>query len=243
MLPPLHPRQYSISSSPLSVGADTCTLTYSVVKHTATTNTQSDSLALRDVSVGAASTYLASLLPNDRLWVSVRPGPAAFHLPPDDHVPIVMICAGSGLAPFLGFVQERVRRIEESTNSPCPRSLGPMSLFIGCRHPERDALYAAELRGWAENGAIDLKYAFSAAPELSKGCKYVQEQLWREQASWKSVLSGEGMMFVCGDKRVADGVGRVVVRAYAEEYGVEEEKARAWLGKIRNERFVCDVFD
>lgn len=255
MLPPLHPRQYSISSSPLFVGADTCTLTYSVLNQTTTsTPTQPSDPSLPDFFPGAASSYLASLRLNDRLWASVRPSHPAFHMPPKDDTPIVMVCAGSGLAPFIGFVQERLQRIENrlisSSFPPLSTSRVMMSLFIGCRYPKRDALYAAELRSWADRGAVDLRYAFSEAPDRSKGCRYVQERLWRERVSWKSVVigEGEGKMFVCGNRRVVDGIGQVVVKTYEEEHGLEGDKeldgeAKMWFRKIRNKRFVCDVFD
>ncbi|KAF2792907.1 cytochrome P450 [Melanomma pulvis-pyrius CBS 109.77] len=224
MLPPLHTRLYSISSSPLA-GANTCTLTYSVLNHTAPRP-----------FLGAGSNYLASLRPNDRLWVSVRASPQAFHLPEDPTVAVVMICAGSGLAPFLGFVQERARMIERGV------SVARAMLFIGCRHPERDVLYASEMQGWADKGAVELRYAFSRAPDRSQGCRYVQELLWKEREGVIPLVKGSGKIFVCGDTKVLDGVGKAMVRAYGEIKGVGDEEAQAWLRSIRNERFVSEVF-
>lgn len=224
MLPPLHPRLYSISSTPLG-GADTCTLTYSVLDHKAPR-----------LFLGAGSNYLASLRPNDRLWVSVRPSPRVFHLPEDPNVALVMICVGSGLAPFLGFVQERLKRIEEGV------AVARAILFIGCRHPEQDALYASELQSWAEKGAVELRYAFSKVPERSEGCKYVQDRLWKDREHVITLVKGSGKIFVCGDTKVLDGVGKVLVRAYVEKKGVEEEEAQAWFRHIRNERFISEVF-
>lgn len=224
MLPPLHARLYSISSSPLT-GANICTLTYSVLNHTTPRP-----------FLGAGSNYLASLRPNDRLWVSVRASPQAFHLPEDSNVAMVMICAGSGLAPFLGFVQERAKMIEQGV------SVVRAMLFIGCRHPERDVLYASELQDWADKGAVELRYAFSRAPDRSQGCKYVQELLWKEREGVIALVKGSGKIFVCGDTKVLDGVGKAMVRAYEEMKGVGDEEAQAWFRSIRNERFVSEVF-
>jgi cytochrome P450/NADPH-cytochrome P450 reductase len=97
-LPPLRARQYSISSSPLR-DPTRCSLTVAVV--------DAPALAGGRRHLGVASTYLAELQVGDRVSVAVRPSQTAFHPPPDPAVPIIMICAGSGVAPFHGFLQER----------------------------------------------------------------------------------------------------------------------------------------
>jgi len=225
MLPPLCTRQYSISSTPLTE-AKTCTITYSVLNCTTP-----------HPFLGAGSNYLASLRPNDRLWVSVRASPRAFHLPDNPNVAVVMICAGSGLAPFLGFVQERVKKLEQYV------TIAKAMLFIGCRHPERDVLYASELESWAKIGAVELRYAFSRAPDRSEGCRYVQDRLWKDRASVIPSIKERGKIFVCGDSKVLSGVEKVMVHAYVEEKGVREEEAQSWFKSIRNERFVSEVFN
>ncbi|KAF2650408.1 fatty acid hydroxylase [Lophiostoma macrostomum CBS 122681] len=215
MLPPLHARQYSISSSPLA-GADTCTLTFTVLGTKSVGNPCA-------VYLGAGSNYLASLRPNDRLWVSVRPAPRAFHLPEDPSTPIVMICAGSGLAPFMGFIQERMKMMEQGV------LVGPAMLFVGCRHPERDLLYESDLQTWVKKDVIDVKYAFSRAPERSDGCRYVQDRLWKDRDLVIPLFKRAGKLFVCGDTKVLDGVGKAVVKTYAARKGVSMEEAQAWF--------------
>lgn len=165
LLPPMRVRQYSISSSPL-VNPTRCSLTVSVLSTPSSSND-------KRMHLGVASTYLASLSPGDLLPLSVRPSGAAFHLPPDPRVPVVMFAAGSGLAPFRGFVQERAAQKEAG------REVGRMMLFFGCREPGVDYLYAREdeeeLRKWMESGVVDVRPAFSRMSESSEGCKYVQE--------------------------------------------------------------------
>lgn len=162
MLPAMRVRQYSISSSPLW-NPEHVTLTVSVVDGPALSGRQ-------DEFLGVASNYLANLRPGDKVQVAVRPSNAAFHPPPDPLTPLVMFCAGSGLAPMRGFIQERAAQKQSG------REVAPALLFFGCRSPQDDFLYAdAELGEWIKLGVVDVRPAFSRSPDQSNGCKYVQE--------------------------------------------------------------------
>jgi cytochrome P450/NADPH-cytochrome P450 reductase len=163
MLPAMRVRQYSISSSPLW-NPSHCTLTVSVVSAPALSGTG-------DRFFGVASNFLAALTPGALVQVAVRPSATAFKLPADPAVPLVLFCAGSGLAPMRGFVQERAMQIQSGR-----QDVGRVLLFYGCRNPEEDYMYSdAELKEWNAIGAVDIRPAFSRAKELSEGCKYVQE--------------------------------------------------------------------
>ena len=162
MLPSMRIRQYSISSSPLW-NAQHVTLTLSVVDAPAVSGRAEPFL-------GVASTYLAGLRPGDKVQLSVRASSAAFHPPADPTVPLVMVCAGSGLAPMRGFLQERA--MQKKAGREVARSF----LFFGCRDPKEDFLYGeTDLREWSELGVVDIRPAFSRASEASLGCRYVQE--------------------------------------------------------------------
>ena len=58
-----------------------------------------------------------------------------------------MIAAGTGIAPFRGFIQER------ATQSVCGREVGETRLYFGCR-TEDDLLYAKELEKWSRLSAV-----------------------------------------------------------------------------------------
>ena len=162
LLPAMRIRQYSISSSPLW-NAQHVTLTISVLDAPALSGR-------KEPFLGVASTYLANLRPGDKVQMAVRASSAAFHLPQDPKTPLIMFCAGSGLAPMRGFVQERAMQKKAG------REVGRAVLFFGCRSPDQDYLYyEEEFKEWEEIGAVELRPAFSRAPEKSEGCKYVQE--------------------------------------------------------------------
>ena len=61
----------------------------------------------------------------------------SFHLPTDPLQPIVMIGPGTGVAPFIGFLQHREKQQETRENG----SIGKSWLFFGCRHPDKDYIY------------------------------------------------------------------------------------------------------
>jgi cytochrome P450/NADPH-cytochrome P450 reductase len=154
-LPAMRLRQYSISSSPLS-DPSRVTLTVSVVS--------------RGQFLGVASNFLGHLRKGDRVQMAVRGSGKGFHPPGDPKVAMVMFAAGSGIAPFRGFIEER------AVQARAGREVGKCVLFFGCRRPDEDYVYGdGELEEWSKAGVVDVRPAFSRATEKSGGSKYVQE--------------------------------------------------------------------
>ena len=235
MQPPMRVRQYSISSSPLW-NSNHVTLTYSVVNRPA--------LSGQGRYVGVATNYLAQLAPGDKLHVSVRPSHQAFHLPKDaQSVPVIMIAAGTGMAPFRGFIQERAAQLAAG------RKLAPAILFYGCRSPATDLLYKDLLKRWEEMGAVSLRFAFSRQSDESHDCKYVQDRIYHDRADVVEQFEAGAKVFVCGSRDVGEGVQEVLIRIAKERLlekegrEVDDMRARSWFEGLRNERFATDVFD
>jgi len=99
---------------------------------------------------GTASHFLrrASVEDQRRLSLQIVSAPR-FRLPADPSTPVVMFAAGSGVAPFLGFVAAR-------TGS------GENRLYLGIRTPEEFAVQA-DLDAAAAAGRLNLSVAFSRA--------------------------------------------------------------------------------
>ncbi|KAF4120958.1 cytochrome P450 / NADPH-cytochrome P450 reductase [Geosmithia morbida] len=234
MLPRMRIRQYSISSSPLWK-PNHVTLTFSLLNEPSKSGHGS--------YVGVATSYLASLQAGDKLPVSIKQSHASFHLPQDQgSTPIICVAAGTGLAPFRGFIQERAALIEAG------RKVAPLVLYYGCREPGRDDLYADELAKWEKLGAVKVKHTYSRTPDKSDGNKYVQEAIWADRREVGELWENGAKVFVCGSKRLSTGVQDVAIRmtrAKGKLVGkeVSEEEAFKWWQELRNVRYATDVFE
>lgn len=228
MLPPMRARQYSISSSPLW-NPDHVTLTVAVVEAPAASGVGQFR--------GVASSYLARLAPGDRVAIAVRPSQQRFHPPADPSVPMVMICAGSGLAPFRGFLQER------AAQKAAGREVATSLLFFGTNHPEVDYLYRDELAAWEAAGIVRVLPVFSEQPEGE--AVFVQHRVWQDRALVSEVFRQGGTVFTCGDGRhMAPAVRETLMGINRDETGASEDEAQAWADRVEREqgRYVADVF-
>ena len=228
MLPPARARQYSISSSPL--WNDThCTLTVAVVDGPA--------LSGNGRFQGMASSYLANCGPGTRVTVAVRSSTDLFHPPASLAIPMVMVCAGTGLAPFRGFLQERAVQARNG------RTVAMSLLFFGCDHPDVDFLYRDELAEWEAAGVVSVRPAFFRAPE--GGVSFVQHRVWQDRADVADMFRAGASVYVCGDGRhMAPAVRDTFVRIYQEAMDTTREAADQWADHIEREagRYVSDVF-
>ncbi|KAG9104908.1 hypothetical protein FRC07_009683, partial [Ceratobasidium sp. 392] len=221
-LPSMRLRQYSISSSPLW-NPSHVTLTVGVVS--------------QGQFLGVASNYLANLRKGDRVQMAVRPSGKAFHPPSDPSVPLVMFAAGSGMAPFRGFVQERAMQAQAG------RQVGKCALYFGCRNPDEDYLYSnEEMKEWSELGVVELRPTFSRAPERSDGYKYIQDRIWAERDVIRDYFKKDAKFYTCGGNQVAAGVRDACIRIIAEDKGDDESVTAEIWKKIQAERYATDVF-
>ncbi|KAM0548780.1 hypothetical protein ACHAPJ_009776 [Fusarium lateritium] len=231
MLPSMRIRQYSISSSPLW-NQSRATITFSVLKGPA--------LSGQGIYNGVATSYLDSVVEDDTLQVAIRPSPAAFSFPSSpEHTPMICIAAGSGLAPFRGFIQHRAMMYESG------RSLAPALLFFGCRSPDQDDLYRDEFDNWQKCGAVDIRRAYIRRGE---GCKYVQDRVWLDKEDFIELWEKGAKVYVCGSRAMADSVREVMFKVKIEmekRSGVEmgPDEAEKWFDEQRNVRYAMDVFD
>jgi sulfite reductase (NADPH) flavoprotein alpha-component len=143
-----------------------------------------------------------------------------------------MIGAGTGVAPYRAFMQEREAR----------GAAGRSWLFFGERNFRSDFLYQVEWQALLKSGALtrlDLAFSRDAAPKT-----YVQQRLrqhgrdvyaWLEEGAW---------LYVCGDAaHMAPDVHSALIDIVVEHGGLDREGADAYLAELqRDRRYRLDVY-
>ncbi|MFJ2578020.1 cytochrome P450 [Kitasatospora aureofaciens] len=227
LLPPIRPRHYSISSSPSDDPAHV-DLMVSVLSAPARSG--------RGTFRGTGSGYLARVAEGDTVLARVQPCREAFRI---DHraTPVIMIAAGTGLAPFRGAVADRCTLRRDAVE------LAPALLYFGCDAPDADYLHHDELHAAEQAGAVSMRPAFSEAPV--EGRRFVQDRIAAEGAEAWELLDAGGEVYVCGDgARMAPGVRAAFRSLYLHHTpGADEQQAQAWLQSlIEAGRYVEDVY-
>ncbi|NXY83570.1 MTRR reductase, partial [Alcedo cyanopectus] len=178
----------------------------------------------------------------EKISVFARPN-NTFHLPADPSVPLIMVGAGTGISPFIGFLQHRQKLREEHTDW----EFGETWLFFGCRHQDRDYLFK-QLRCFLENGTLShLKVCFSRDSSTAEAAppKYVQDliRLYAKEVA-RVLLKEKGYFYICGDKKhMADGVSDAVVDILSMAMETDKLEAMKMLAVLREaRRYLQDVW-
>ncbi len=157
-------------------------------------NTNNLSLTIKREPHGVCSNYVCDLKKGDKVEVT-GPFGATFLMPNDPAANIIMICTGTGSAPFRAFTERRRRAM--------PDAPGRMVLFFGARRPE-ELPYFGPLQKVPDRLLLK-HFAYSRVPGKPK--TYVQHRM-REQSEEVAALlrSPETYVYLCGLKGMESGV-------------------------------------
>jgi len=219
-LRPLQPRLYSIASSIAAI-ADEVHLTVSTVRY----------VLHGQPRAGVASGHLAERAPPDAtvpVYVQANPH---FRLAADD-VPIIMIGAGTGVAPYRAFMQEREAR----------GAGGRSWLFFGERNFRSDFLYQTEWQDLLRRGVLSRMTVAFSRDRAEK--RYVQHRLIEHGHDVHAWLEDGACLYVCGDAQTLAPAVHAALAAILQEHGglgpdAAEEHLR---GVQRERRYRIDVY-
>lgn len=175
-------------------------------------------ICVRKFPDGQCSPFLHALQPGDviQAFIKTNPGFALEH----GRVPVLLIGAGTGVAPLAGFIRDNRRHT-------------PMHLFFGARDPARDFYFGPEMERWLTAGQLaTLRTAFS---RVDAGGGYVQDALRRDAVRVQELMRQGAIVRVCGSRPMAQGVTEALNEILgAVKLNVQQLKARG--------RYAEDVF-
>ena len=217
-------RQYSISSTPIAKDT-TVAICYDVLqrdtKHVTTG--------------GVASTFLARQDDSAKFECTIRK--SNFHLPKKSSTPIVMFAAGTGIAPFRGFLQQRALQLKNG------EKVGKAVLYYGCRN-EEDLCYKDELAEWssASKGKIIVKKTYSRDAEATNGYKYVHDHVLADKADILQAYQDGAAFYTCGSASKLARSLKACFKQMADEATESKEVYQEMYEATSSSRFKTDIF-
>ncbi|MGA4517604.1 assimilatory sulfite reductase (NADPH) flavoprotein subunit [Solibacillus silvestris] len=167
----------------------------------------------------------------DKIPVYIHKNPN-FRLPENAQTPIIMIGAGTGIAPYRSFLEERAEAGIESN----------AWLFFGDQHFVTDFLYQTELQRWLKDGTLTkLSVAFSRDTEQKV---YVQHRLLENAEEVYRWLNEGAVIYVCGDEKyMAHDVDQTLRKIVAEQGSKTEEEVTLFFNELKSQkRYQRDVY-
>ena len=175
-------------------------------------------LTIKRVKGGVASNYMCDLKVGDN--VEIRgPFGATFLMPNDAQANVIMICTGTGSAPFRAFTERRRRA--------APGAPGKFIMFFGARTPQ-ELPYFGPLQK-VSNSLLEKHLVFSRIPGADK--EYVQDRIRTEHQTVAALLASPAThIYICGLKGMEAGIEEAlsdVCRKRGREWGTLKPEMRA----------------
>ena len=145
-------------------------------------------ICVRRQDNGLCSGYLYHLTAGESVHGFIQSN--ARFKPAAGHSPILLIGAGTGIAPLIGFIRANTDQ-------------RPMYLYWGGRLATSDFLYQHELQAClADQRLSQLHVAFSRGAEHA----YVQDKLVQDADQVRTLLKADAQILICGGRRMASDV-------------------------------------
>jgi sulfite reductase (NADPH) flavoprotein alpha-component len=167
----------------------------------------------------------------DTLPIYVHKNPN-FRLPEQADTPIIMIGAGTGVAPYRAFLEER----EELGIA------GKSWLIFGDQHFVTDFLYQTDWQRWLASGTLaQMDIAFSRDSDKKI---YVQHKIEEKAQAFYEWLEQGAIIYVCGDeKSMAADVDQTIRQIIERQGNKTPEEAKAYINDLKQQkRYQRDVY-
>ena len=150
-----------------------------------------------------------------------------FKLPITGKTPLIMVGAGTGLAPFRAFLSERcqVQKIG--------KEIGQMILFFGCRNPYEDFIYRDELEEMQKTLGDKLRLVTAFSRQEGTPRRYVQDRVSELGEDVVKLITEGASFYVCGRAAMAREVEKVVGATMQKANGWTEDEVNSWYKAVK----------
>ena len=221
VLPELSARLYSIASSQ-KVYPDEVHITVVAVRYR---NRDRD-------REGTCSTFLTDRI-GEGSWIPIFiDRNLGFKMPEELNAPMIMVGAGTGVAPYRSFIQQRKDANVHADSW----------LFFGDQHRKSDYLYREDWEQYRQQGVLtELSLAFSRDQEQKV---YVQHRMVEKSKELYDWLQKGAYLYICGDKtHMARDVHETLKEIVASEGGIGPAQAEDFLKELKKQkRYQIDVY-
>ncbi|CAD8213564.1 unnamed protein product [Paramecium pentaurelia] len=200
-----------------------------------------DSLLIDDLSdgtqkIGLCSQYFLNiqqrLLQGESVKVRVDFRESNFKLPDDPNKSIIMIGPGTGIAPFIGFLQEREIFLQNQAQKQ-----NEYILYFGCKHENGDFIYKDQLREFQRRKIIDKFYtAFSRDQEKKI---YVQDLLkHNSEELFNLIINDKVVIYICGSTNMGNSVQHLIKEILIKYSNWSEHEAEERIENMQKQKFL-----
>lgn len=220
-LMPNLPRFYSIASSQASTPDEL---------HLTVILTQYESHG--HLRLGVCTHFLCNLAPLHEAVLPIYLQPhKGFTVPENPQAPIIMIGPGTGIAPFRGFMMERMAKKQPGHNW----------LFFGEWTREHEYYYQDYWEELVAQKALRVDTAFSRDQDEKI---YVQHRMLENSKDFYQWLDQGAIVYVCGDAQyMAKDVDAALHQIVEKEGGMTPDQAKEYVKTLRKEgRYLRDVY-
>lgn len=259
LLPAHMPRFYSISSSPLKRQGK-IRFAFNVVEYITAGKAQRKGVATpwmdkitQLIPSRTTPTNVEVAVKEDiKVPMYIRQNANAFVLPQETERPLVLIGPGTGIAPFIGFLEHRQTQrnirlsmggIGHQPTQQIRDSFGPTYVYYGFREKSKDFLFEKEISEFEADGTIShLRIAESRATDAPK--VYVQDLIKEDSAKlYELIVNKDAAIYICGDaKGMAKGVQDALAEMLVEHQKIDLLEANKTLvGWISSKKYLRDL--
>lgn len=220
-VPKISPRYYTCSSS-YNKNNDTIELIITLVSWKGPNE---------DIRYGLTSNYFNDLYKNKNLqkkdeYVKMSIKESVFNLPSDLSTPMLMMCTGSGIAPFISFLQELEFNQKDKKFETY--------LIFGSMNKKNDFIYEKELNNFKEKGILTEYYtAFSRDQEKKVYVQNVFEKEFNKERLEQLVNKGL-KFYICGSV----SMGNAVIKKIEEILGQENKEKM-----VNNNQLISEMWE